>query len=82
MTFTTPAPSLFEREMHDQIEAAQAAVVEAARRGDTLLEQAAQNHLESLLGLARRNGVAVQLSDVTGEVGVGGAPIEAAPATI
>lgn len=64
MTFTTPGPSLFEREMHDQLEAAQAAVAEAARRGDALLEQAARNHLDSLMSLARRNGVRVELSEL------------------
>lgn len=71
MTFTTPAPSLFERELHDQIEAAQATVAEAVRRGDELLEQAARNNLESLLALARRNGVEVELSDLDGTVTVG-----------
>jgi hypothetical protein len=59
MTFTTPSPSLFETEMRHQLDAAEEAVAEAARRGDTLLEQAARNHHESLLGLARRNGIAV-----------------------
>lgn len=49
--------SLFEQEMRDQVAAARAAVQEAERRGDPLLVQAAVNHLESLLDLARRNGV-------------------------
>lgn len=71
MTFTTPTPSLFERELHDQIEAAQATVAEAVRRGDELLEQAARNNLDSLLALAHRNGVQVQLSDLDGSVRIG-----------
>jgi hypothetical protein len=49
--------SLFEQEMHDQVEAARAAVLEAEGRGDPLLLQAAQSHLESLVDLARRNGL-------------------------
>lgn len=71
MTFTTPTPSLFERELHDQIEAAQATVAEAVRRGDELLEQAARNNLDSLLALARRNGVQIELSDLDDTVTVG-----------
>ena len=51
--------SLFEREMHDQVAAARLAVEEAERRSDPLLLQAAQSHLDGLLDLARRNGVAV-----------------------
>ena len=49
--------SLFEREMHDQVSAARAAVDEAGTRSDPLLLQAAQSHLESLIDLARRNGL-------------------------
>ena len=49
--------SLFEQEMHDQVESARAAVTEAEGRGDPLLLQAAQNHLDSLVDLARRNGL-------------------------
>jgi len=49
--------SLFEREMHDQVAAARAAVDEAGRRSDPLLLQAAQSHLDSLVDLARRNGL-------------------------
>jgi len=52
--------SLFEREMHDQVAAARAAVEEAGRRDDPLLLQAATSHLDGLLGLARRNGVAIE----------------------
>jgi hypothetical protein len=51
--------SLFEREMHDQVTAARAAVDEAGRRSDPLLLQAAQSHLESLIDLARRNGLLI-----------------------
>jgi hypothetical protein len=51
--------SLFEREMHDQVIAARAAVDEAGRRSDPLLLQAAQSHLESLIDLARRNGLLI-----------------------
>jgi hypothetical protein len=49
--------TLFEQEMHDQVSAARDAVAEAERRGDPLLLQAAQAHLEGLVDLARRNGV-------------------------
>jgi UDP-N-acetylglucosamine enolpyruvyl transferase len=73
MTFTTPRPSLFEQEMHDQIEAAQAAVAEAARRGDPLLEQASRNNLDSLVSLARRNGIVVELSDLPGQLSLSAA---------
>jgi hypothetical protein len=52
--------SLFEREMHDQVAAARAAVEEAGRRDDPLLLQAAASHLDGLLDLARRNGVAIE----------------------
>ena len=51
--------SLFEREMTDQVAAARAAVDEAGRRGDPLLLQAAQSHLDSLIDLARRNGLLI-----------------------
>jgi len=67
----TPKPetlSLFEREMHDQVVAAQAALAEAQRRDDPLLVQAARSHLDGLLDLARRNGVVLD-----------GAPIEGTP---
>ena len=49
--------SLFEKEMRDQVSAARAAVAEAEKRADPLLLQAAQNHLDSLVDLARRNGI-------------------------
>ena len=51
--------SLFEQEMHDQVAAARDAVTEAEGRSDPLLLQAAQAHLESLVDLARRNGVLI-----------------------
>jgi hypothetical protein len=51
--------SLFEQEMHDQVAAARDAVTEARGRQDPLLLQAAEAHLESLVDLARRNGVIV-----------------------
>jgi hypothetical protein len=59
----TPKPetlSLFEREMHDQVAAAQAALAEAQRRDDPLLVQAARSHLDGLVDLARRNGLVVE----------------------
>jgi len=51
--------SLFEQEMNEQVTAARTAVGDAERRGDPLLVQAAQSHLEGLLDLARRNGLLV-----------------------
>jgi hypothetical protein len=51
--------TLFEREMHDQLAAARDVVAEAQRRGDPLLLQAAEAHLDSLVDLARRNGVPI-----------------------
>ena len=56
--------SLFEREMLDQLAAARDALTEAERRGEPLLIQAAAAHLESLVDLARRNGVIVD-ADIT-----------------
>jgi hypothetical protein len=55
--------SLFEQEMHDQVAAARDAVIEAKGRQDPLLLQAAEAHLESLVDLARRNGVIVDAAD-------------------
>jgi hypothetical protein len=51
--------SLFEREMLDQLAAARDALTEAERRGEPLLVQAAAAHLESLVDLARRNGLMI-----------------------
>jgi hypothetical protein len=55
--------SLFEREMHDQLAAARDALTEAERRGEPLLIQAAAGHLESLVDLARRNGILVDATE-------------------
>ena len=54
--------SLFEREMLDQLAAARDALTEAERRGEPLLIQAAAAHLESLVDLARRNGVILEVN--------------------
>jgi hypothetical protein len=54
--------TLFEQEMHDQVAAAREAVTEAETRSDPLLLQAAQAHLESLVDLARRNGVPIDVA--------------------
>jgi hypothetical protein len=51
--------SLFEREMHDQVAAAREALDHAERKGDPLLVQATQAHLDGLVDLARRNGIDV-----------------------
>ena len=53
--------SLFESEMREQVAAARDAVTEAERRKDALLLQATQNHLDSLIALAHRNGVNVDV---------------------
>ena len=55
--------SLFEREMQDQLAAARDALTEAERRGEPLLIQAAAGHLESLIDLARRNGILVDATE-------------------
>ena len=60
MTYPTPTPSLFEREMHHQLEAAQAALAEAVASGDELLQEAVQSQLDGLISLARRNGMTVE----------------------
>jgi len=51
--------SLFESEMVDQVEAAEAAVRKAQARDDALSADAARSHLDNLLSLARRNGLAI-----------------------
>jgi hypothetical protein len=71
--------TLFEQEMHDQVSAAHDAVLEAERRGDPLLLQAAQAHLESLADLARRNGVSIDPVIVDRVIADAAAPL-AAPA--
>ena len=50
---------LFEREIRAQVEAARLAAEEAERRDDVLLAEAARAHLDSLVSLARRNGIDV-----------------------
>lgn len=53
-----PTPiSLFEREMRDQVAAAEASVLEAMGTGDPILIDAARNHLDGLVNLAHRNGL-------------------------
>ncbi|HTW21705.1 MAG TPA: hypothetical protein VME70_16030 [Mycobacteriales bacterium] len=54
---TTTPVSLFEREMRSQIASARAAVTRAAATGEQDLIDAAQDHLDDLLALARRNGL-------------------------
>lgn len=72
--------SLFEREMRDQVAAAEAAVSDAEGRTDPLLLQAARNQLDSLLALARRNGLRLE-SAVAGDAEISLVPAEApAPA--
>jgi hypothetical protein len=71
--------TLFEQEMHDQVAAAQDAVTEAERRSDPLLLQAAQAHLESLVDLARRNGVPIDALIGDSAIGDAAEPL-AAPA--
>jgi hypothetical protein len=51
--------SLFEREMREQLAAGRDALTEAERQGEPLLVQAAASHLESLIDLARRNGLLI-----------------------
>jgi hypothetical protein len=68
-------PSLFEQEMQDQVASARLAVTAAERRGDPLLLQAAQNHLDSLVDLARRNGLLLD-----NESGLAAPIVAAAPA--
>jgi hypothetical protein len=55
----TSTSSLFEREMRDQIAAAEAGVIESLGTGDPILIEAARGHLDGLVDLARRNGISV-----------------------
>jgi hypothetical protein len=55
--------SLFEREMQDQLASARDALMEAERRGEPLLIQAAASHLDGLIDLARRNGVLIDATE-------------------
>lgn len=52
--------SLFETEMREQIAAAHTAIADAKQSGDALLVEVAESHLDGLLALARRNGLAVE----------------------
>jgi hypothetical protein len=61
MTTSTP---LFEREMRNQIAAAEAGVVDATAVGDPLLIDAAQGHLDGLIDLARRNGLDITVVEL------------------
>lgn len=51
--------SLFIQEMHEQVAAAEANVLDAEHDNDPLLVQAARNHLDGLVALARRNGLTI-----------------------
>jgi hypothetical protein len=51
--------SLFESEMVEQVQAAEVAVREAEDCDDALSADAARNHLDNLLSLARRNGLSI-----------------------
>jgi hypothetical protein len=62
---TDPTP-LFEQEMRGQIAAAEASVADAAASGDQVLLDAAQDRLEGLIALARRNGLELEPIDLTG----------------
>lgn len=66
--------SLFEREMREQIAAAEAAVTDAERRSDPLLIQAVRSHLEGLLSLARRNGISFPVEGTDTTISVEPAP--------
>jgi len=60
---TTPSTrSLFESEMLQQVEAAEAAVRKAENCDDAVSADAARGHLENLISLARRNGLAIESS--------------------
>jgi hypothetical protein len=60
---TTPSTrSLFESEMLQQVEAAEAAVRKAESCDDAVSADAARGHLENLISLARRNGLSIESS--------------------
>jgi hypothetical protein len=52
--------SLFEREMRDQITAAEAGVLDSLGTADPILIESARGHLDGLVDLARRNGIDVK----------------------
>lgn len=58
---TTTTTPLFEREMRNQVAAAESGVIDAIASGDPLLVDAAQGHLDGLIDLARRNGLEISL---------------------
>jgi hypothetical protein len=62
----TSTRSLFESEMLQQVEAAEAAVRKAEGRDDAVSADAARGHLDNLLALARRNGLSIT-SSLSGE---------------
>jgi hypothetical protein len=49
--------SLFQREMRDQVAAAEAAVLDSLGTGDPILIESARGHLDGLVNLAHRNGL-------------------------
>jgi hypothetical protein len=59
---TQSTRSLFESEMLQQVEAAEAAVRKAESCDDAVSADAARGHLDNLLSLARRNGLAIESS--------------------
>jgi hypothetical protein len=59
---TPPTRSLFESEMLQQVEAAEAAVRKAEGCDDAVSADAARGHLENLISLARRNGLSIESS--------------------
>ena len=58
--------SLFEQEMREQVASAREALAKAARKGDPLLVQAAEAHLDGLVDLARRNGITIPAPQLAG----------------
>jgi hypothetical protein len=54
------SPSLFEREMREQVASAEAAVLDALGTGDPILIEAARGHLDGLVNLAHRNGLMIK----------------------
>jgi hypothetical protein len=54
--------SLFESEMLEQVEAAEAAVRNAETDDDAVSADAARGHLDNLISLARRNGLTIESS--------------------
>jgi hypothetical protein len=59
--------SLFETEMRIQIAAAEAGVLESMGTADPILIDAARDHLDDLVDLARRNGLDVTSPYPAGE---------------